>query len=242
MRYAGLVVMLAIIASATSGYSMIIESHDISIKRISEGFRVLEEMEVVKANETILLVWIQGEAEDVAIKVNGSEANFSRSGEVYGVELGNLTRAHVEIDYLLPKETQNFFKKILQPCKKIIIKLDGNRVYEGVNLSEGCSLSFSIKERVIERINYYMYTTLILILILIIILAYSARKRRTGKMVTEDPDVLKVKKDLLMNVLKEIEKRHRSKEMSDEVYNRLKEEFKRETVNIVRRLEEMEKS
>ena len=40
-----------------------------------------------------------------------------------------------------------------------------------------------------------------------------------------------------MNALKDIEKKHRAKEISDESYSRLKEEYKRDAVEVMRKLE-----
>ena len=220
-----------------------IKSYDVSLEKVNEGYKVIEHVVVERNNDTSIVVWIQGEANSVSIEVNGSKVNFSTSGNLYSINLTGLKNPDISIYYYLPESTEKFMKQILYRCKEFTIKLNGEIVYQGTNLSEGSHISFSIKERVIERVNYYMYSTLFLLLILVIVLAYSVRsKKRIETKGSESPELLKAKKELLMNVLKEIEKKYRSKELSEEVYNRLKEDFKRETVNVVRKLDEIDKS
>ncbi len=223
-------------------YALEIKSYDISIERENNGYRVSEQVSIEKDNDTNILIWLQKEAKDIDIKINGSKANFSASGTLYIINLTNSKELEISVNYNLPGSTGKFIKQVLYKCKEFSAKLDGEIVYQGMNLSEGNYISFSIKEKIIEKENYYMYTTLILLLILIIVFAYSVKgKKRKEKELSASPELLRAKKDLLMNALKEIEKRYRAKELSEEIYSKLKEDFKREAVNVVRRLEEIEK-
>ena len=42
-----------------------------------------------------------------------------------------------------------------------------------------------------------------------------------------------------MNILKEIEKQHRSKHISDDTYHKLKEQYKNEAVEAMKKLDDM---
>ena len=67
------------------------------------------------------------------------------------------------------------------------------------------------------------------------------RKQRTKvkKSIIESEETLTTKKALLLSVLKDIEKKHRAKEISDETYNKLKEEYKHQAVNVMKKLEDL---
>ena len=52
-------------------------------------------------------------------------------------------------------------------------------------------------------------------------------------------ELLTTKKALLMSLLKDIEKQHRSKEISDDTYHKLKERYKQEAVEAMKQLEDM---
>jgi hypothetical protein len=55
----------------------------------------------------------------------------------------------------------------------------------------------------------------------------------------ESKEVLSTEKTLLMDILKQIEKLHRTKKMSDDTYHKLKEYYKQETIEIMRQLENL---
>lgn len=243
MRFVVFIQVLVLVSLLSYQASALdIKSYDISLDKTADVYRVNEQISVERGNDTVVLIWIQGEAKDLDVRIDNSKANFSKSENIYRINLTDMSELKITISYTLPRYAGMFRKYIYYRCKVFSAKLDGSIIYQGTNLSEGNYLSFSIEERVVERENLYMYTSLILLLALIVVLLYSVRSRgRFEKKDIESPEVLKVKKDLLMNVLKDIEKRYRSKELSEDAYNILKEDFKRETVNIVRRLEETEK-
>jgi hypothetical protein len=67
------------------------------------------------------------------------------------------------------------------------------------------------------------------------------RKQRTKakKSIVESEETLTTKKALLLSLLKDVEKRHRSKDISDETYNKLKEEYKQQAVDVMKKLEDI---
>jgi len=67
------------------------------------------------------------------------------------------------------------------------------------------------------------------------------RKQRTKakKSIVESEETLTTKKALLLSLLKDVEKKHRSKDISDETYNKLKEEYKQQAVAVMKKLEDI---
>jgi hypothetical protein len=57
--------------------------------------------------------------------------------------------------------------------------------------------------------------------------------------VGESEELLSTKKSLLMTILKDIEKQHRAKQISDDTYHKLKEQYKQEAVNAMKKLEDI---
>jgi len=55
----------------------------------------------------------------------------------------------------------------------------------------------------------------------------------------ESEELLNTKKMLLMSFLKDIEKQHRSKQISDDTYHKLKERYKQEAVEAMKQLEDL---
>ena len=53
--------------------------------------------------------------------------------------------------------------------------------------------------------------------------------------------MLNTKKALLLSLLKDIEKQHRSEDISDDTYNKLKEEYKSQAVDVMKKLEDIKK-
>ena len=51
--------------------------------------------------------------------------------------------------------------------------------------------------------------------------------------------MLATKKALLLSLLKDVEKKHRAKDISDETYNKLKEEYKQQAVTVMKKLEDI---
>ncbi len=89
----------------------------------------------------------------------------------------------------------------------------------------------------------WFYTVLILLLLVLIVVlvAYAFRKQKSTKIkqtASETEELLSTKKTLLMSLLKDIEKQHRSKKISDDTYHKLKEQYKQEAVNTMKKLED----
>ena len=67
------------------------------------------------------------------------------------------------------------------------------------------------------------------------------RKQRSKakRSIVESEETLTTKKTLLLSLLKDLEKQHRSKTVSDDTYNKLKEEYKQQAVDAMKKLENL---
>ena len=88
-------------------------------------------------------------------------------------------------------------------------------------------------------------TYIVIIFLLVVILITSTllllRKQRSKakRSIVESEEILTTKKALLLSLLKDIEKQHRSKTVSDDTYNKLKEEYKQQAVDVMKKLEDL---
>ena len=71
---------------------------------------------------------------------------------------------------------------------------------------------------------------------------YLIKKKKSSKIrkiVSESEEMLNAKKSLLVSVLKEIEKKHRSKQISDDSYHKLRELYKEQAVETIKKLDDI---
>jgi hypothetical protein len=59
--------------------------------------------------------------------------------------------------------------------------------------------------------------------------------------VVESEDTLTTKKTLLLSLLKDLEKQYRGKAISDETYNKIKDEYKQQAVDTMKKLDDLKK-
>jgi hypothetical protein len=97
-----------------------------------------------------------------------------------------------------------------------------------------------------SNISIYHYIIVLLVIIIIIILIVSRRTSKTAvpskktELKTASEELLSTKKALLMEVLKDIEKKHRSKQISDDTYHKLKDKYKQEAVQAMKQLDDVQ--
>jgi len=91
----------------------------------------------------------------------------------------------------------------------------------------------------------YLAISIILIFFILLVLFSSRKKSKTStpskktELKTSSEELLSTNKTLLMELLKDIEKKHRSKEISDDTYHKLKDRYKQEALEAMKQLEDM---
>jgi hypothetical protein len=58
----------------------------------------------------------------------------------------------------------------------------------------------------------------------------------------ESEELLTLRKTILLNALKDVEKQHRAKTVSDDTYNKLKDELKQQAVGVMKQLDDIQKN
>lgn len=232
-------------------------NHEITITTEDDDNLGINELIILKSNtnESIsrLEFWIQNGANNVEFLVNGTsftyinyETKYSIDISTMGIKIGD--QITVEINYILDKNRQNFEKTLLQNTNSITITYDNKILYSGSNNAIGTQLTIPIYKTVEmpeESLFIYYVIIVVLLIVILIIFIYSLRLRKKPKIkeiISTTEELLTTKKSLLMSLLKDLEKQYRAKEISDDTYHKIKEQYKQETVETMKKLDDMKKS
>jgi hypothetical protein len=148
----------------------------------------------------------------------------------------------VQITYNLNKNV-DFNKQLLRPTNSISVTYDQKEIFTGSQLADRAIINLQLYVPTEPTLDWYITVFIILLVILIVVLGmYALRKQRTVKIKETaggSEELLTTKKTLLMELLKDIEKQHRAKQISDDTYHKLKEKYKQEAVEAMKQLEDM---
>jgi len=193
--------------------------------------------------------WIHSNAEDVTIYVNSNPAEPTTSGNEYICNITELnitmdSQVEVTISYTLSNEVENFQKTLTYPTSTVTIKFDGIDLYTGENLQTDTSINLLLYKPTETPLSSFVIITIMLLVVLLVVTTlYAFKKQKTTKVKDTSSigseELLSTKKALLMTVLKDIEKQHRAKKISDDTYHKLKEEYKQHAVETMKKLEDL---
>ena len=133
------------------------------------------------------------------------------------------------------------------------ITFDGTEIYTGNILTTGGFLKVALQKepepqtitetKTEEAIPIWIYVIIIVLIIFLLVSFMRPAKKQTSPKIKEtaaiSEELLTTKKALLMSLLKDIEKQHRAKEISDDTYHKLKDRYKQEAVEAMKQLEDM---
>ncbi len=250
------IAILMIISGCTiiaHGQDINTETYNIELTTNDDSISVVEKITIDTDSGDIILIWIQSGHRDISFVINDSVITISPSTNTYSfnlTELGLTSANYIEIRYTLDKDTDEFEKIFQYNTTLISITFDGTEIYTGSNLIAGSSLNVALQQdqtiietEKIETIPTWYYIIIaILIILLLMALLSSSKKQKTSKkkeITGGSEELLNTKKTLLMSLLKDIEKQHRSKQISDDTYHKLKEQYKQEAVEAMKQLEDM---
>jgi hypothetical protein len=195
-----------------------------------------------------LTVWIQSGANDVQITINDVAPDSISQNEneyICNTSSQGITKEDtvtVTISYNIAK-TDDFSKKVIRDTTSVSVVFDQEEIYTGTNLVAETSFSLQLYQPTEPTFNYLYTVFIILLVILVLVFAGIAfRKKKTVKIQKtggESEELLTTKKALLMELLKDIEKQHRAKQISDDTYHKLKERYKQEAVEAMKQLEDI---
>ncbi len=249
-------VMLAFVGLLSVSASSIIEdSHTITIRSMDEKISVSETSLVQLDIEMSILpfyeVWIPADATDIKITIEGHLLQGVKTDDnTYRCDLSTInnstiTTMDVDVSYTLPKTTNEFSTMFLRNATKVSIFFNDTSIGTFTSLKSATvfSLPLSITE---ESSQFNIYIIVILLILVVIVIAvsvlYVIKKRQpsqTRDRFLESEEVLKTEYELLKEMLKQIEKYHRSEKIADETYHKLKEHYKQYAIEAMAALEKI---
>lgn len=238
------------------GQEISIDSIDVEITTGESFLSVVESYRIDAESGETLSFWVQEDAIDLTILTDGSAINFStlpNSSNKYFCNISDLNitaDTSIQVRYLLDKDTAEFEKILQYNTSSISISFDGTNLYEGSNFYFGNSLTVTLQKLpqgetvTVESIPMWVYGIIVILIILLLVsFIFRSKKQKTTKSkesIGGSEELLSTKKALLMEVLKDIEKKHRAKEISDNTYHKLKDKYKQEAVEAMKQLEDMQ--
>lgn len=225
--------------------------YSIYIKTENDKITVEESISLTAETDEVLEFWVQNGARDFKLECNDIQLkyiDYNSSTYYYKITTTNVTSEkliNVKLKYNFLSNTENFQKKILfNNTGEISVKFEDKEIYKSRNLKNGSYFDLKLYELEEGPLTWYIIGFIILLIILLgVTSVYSFKKQKPGRKTDESggsEEFLSTKKALLLSVLKEIEKQHRSKKISDNTYNKLKDQYKQEAVNAMKKLEEIE--
>ena len=233
------------------GQEITSENHLINITS-NDDYISVEESIILNINNLLEInFWIMDESSNIEIKINDNIIeDIETSENVYscnitGLDLDINESLSIIITYRLDKSVEDtgFEKKINRDTDVINIKFDEKNIYSASDLKE--NTKFSVKLIKYEEETFSILTIVaifLLVLLLIIFTAYFFKKQKITRekhATSVSEEYLQTKKTLLMQLLKEIEKSHRAKKISDDTYHKLKNHYKNEAVETMKQMEEI---
>jgi len=247
-----MITTIFISALSVSADELNVETHNIVISASSDSISV-EERLTIKDNDSNeiynnILIWVQSEAEEVDVLVNNNPVTFNHTGNEYTCNVSALnitTDASLQatVTYTLSKDTEEFTKTLTYDTASISVRFNDENIFTGEDMKTGNSFTVKLYTPAETPLSWYTIAAITLLIILLIVLTlYSFRKQKTSKIreiAGESEELLNTKKKLLMSLLKDVEKQHRSKDISDDTYHKIKEHYKQEAVITMKKLEDM---
>jgi hypothetical protein len=230
---------------------------DVNITSEDTSISIIESIPFEAVSGDFLEFWIQDGATNISVSIDGDAIDYESIGSnkyssnvslLYETEEDSLDTI---ITYKLDKDATKFEKTILYNLSSLKITFDGTEIYSGTNLKSGSTINVALQKETegqtipVETIPSWIYIVIIILIVLLIVLFVISTKKQKSTTKKEgiggSEELLTTKKSLLMETLKEIEKKHRSKQISDDTYNKLKDEFKQDAVQAMKKLEDLKK-
>jgi hypothetical protein len=249
----GLIISIVTLSFSINAGEINSSNTDIKISSTDGFYSVEETMRLDGTTDDFIGViefWIQNEAQDVTISVNNENIDYDVSNNRYTTNLSDLeikenSQPIIKINYNLNKNIDTFEKEITVDTSSFKVTFDENILHTSTNLISGTSISLFLYQptEAESDLNIYLIIGIVILLVLLIILiinnARKPKQTKKKKGVIESEELLSTKKTLLMSLLKDIEKKHRSKDISDDTYHKLKGLYKNEAVETMKKLEDI---
>jgi hypothetical protein len=236
----------------------LIERQEITINLIDKGLSIEEQLtykNTIAVNTSLLRFSIPQEATQISILNTAGEEFpiFPVDDTSYEINLSEKniqftqdSTVSLQLTYTLPTNTETFQKTILYDTKYLTVDFNDRTIYQAENLQFNDQVKNSITlalyrptEAPLSLTSLIIILTLVVIIILIMILL--VRRKRPTQTTSEgdSKEILMTKKALYLAMLKDIEKQHRGKQISDDSYSKIKTEFKQQAVSVMQKLDDI---
>jgi hypothetical protein len=244
--------MIVVVPIATVyGESIDTKTHKIVIKTEEGAISVEESLTIQgETNETYETIkfWVQSGAENINILVNNNPVSYTSIDNEYTCNISSFnitidTLIQATTSYTLDKDIEKFKKTTVRNTTSISVEFDENEIYTGKDLQSNASFTLKLYKPTETPLSWYIIVFVMLLVILLIVSTlYSFKKQKSLKIkdiAGESEELLNTKKMLLMSLLKDIEKQHRSKKISDDTYHKLRGQYKQQAVETMKKLEDV---
>jgi len=229
------------------------KSHTIEIASGPEGLLTEENIHIKNnaiVNITTIDLHIQDDRTDVAIFVGETEIAPSIANDIYALNLTTYGIAFepegtlsIKLTYTLPMATENVFEKTLvYDTTFFTVTFNEKEIYRSENLLKDTKINLLLYRPSETPLDLTIILIVFAVIVLIIIATLALLRRQRGKVkksIVESKELLEIKKAHLMESLKDIEKKHRAQNISDDTYSKLKEEYKQNAVDVMKKLEDL---
>ena len=249
----GMVLLASLGMLSVSASEIIENSHNITITSINEKV-IVSEISVIQKENTDMLsvydVWIPTDATDVRVTIENHLLQYEKLQEnIYRcnlstINLTNITTLTVDTSYNLPEIT-DFSKLFLRNATQVTIQFNDETIGTFSSVKDGTVISLPLTVSTEESSLFNIYIIIVILLLVIVIavsILYSIKRKQPSQTRTrslESEDVLQTEYELLKEMLKQIEKFHRSKKIVDDTYHKLKEYYKQQAVETMSALEQI---
>lgn len=248
--------ILSVLIPISSAYDIGVttEQHLIDISIAETGLIVEENIRLINneyENVTTLRFWIQQNIDEV--KILNTESGEYLSSIIVDSNIWecNLTKHNfsllpeqiidIRLTYILPTDTKHFIKTFIYDSDSLEITYEDSVLFLGEKIREPHSIQILLHHPTEAPVNIvYILAIFILVIVLIASTLFLMRKQRkkVKKSIVDSTETLTTKKALLLSILKDIEKKHRAKDISDETYHKLKDEYKQQAVEVMKKIED----
>lgn len=268
MKKTAIVILTAFLAltvvyptTSASDAGVVVDQHIVTISLASTGLQVEETIKATNEgnqNVTSLRFWIQ-QSTLGAVKIIELQSGKELVPLITGnIRTCNLSAANLsmlpggsmtlEVTYFLPANEQDFVKTLLYDSTFFSVTYEDRDLFKGEHLLYGSDVNNAIRIRLYKPTEAPLNITMIIIVFVIVILVLAAllfllkkQRSKTKKTVAESEETLTTKKTLLLSLLKDLEKQYRAQSISHETYNKIKDEYKQQAVDAMKKLDDLKK-
>ncbi len=249
--------ILAIIAvfMIVVGSAMLVSGQEIDIE-ISTESNAISVLETITPEDDLTTMLICFYPLDNELVINDVNVTLSYPYNLpYAVNLTQyeIAKADVyKVKYYLDDGLETYQTRTNTNVTSLTIKFDGKQIFSGTNLKSDSLIKVPLQKQspgetvTVENIPTLVYAIIAVLVILLIAIFFFSKKigsastsPKTVESKTASKEYLSTKKGLLMDLLKEVEKKHRSKKISDETYHKIKDRYKQEAVDTMKKLEDI---